>query len=160
MGLINRRKQPINARLFGTWEWWGDDNQWRISFNNRLSERTGMTNDSLTMAINEIDQYTDVPANPTKGKRIKISTMLMPNSAYQFYASIYGEDGRHYFFRKVDFLLSSSQRVKYETRDPDEINRIPFETFGYFPKTSTHRRDSVVLESDPLGRSDNPFRPW
>jgi hypothetical protein len=156
MGLLGRRKTPINAREFGTWDWWGDDNEWKISFNNRLSQTIGMSVDHLAWSIGEHDQYTDFPANPTDGKRIKISGMAAPGDDYRWYATIQGGDGRHYFFHKIDALLSVSQRVKYEPRDPDEINRIPFEAFGHIPDSPMHRQDALVSDSDPMGRSESP----
>jgi hypothetical protein len=156
MGLINRRKQPISARSFGTWRWYGDDNTWSISFNNQLFRTIQMSVQHLAMGISEIDRDRNFPDTPTTGKRIQISGMQGFGDDYRWFAYIHGADGRQYFYQKVDALISARQRVKFEARDIDEINRVPYEADGEIPDSSTHRKDAIVSDSDTQGRSESP----
>jgi hypothetical protein len=158
MGLINRRKRPINARLFGTWRWDGNVNTWTISFNNQLSRTIQMSVQHLAMGIGEIDYSETFPdtATATTGKRIKIRGMYGFGDDYRWYADIHGVDGRHYFFQEIDSLISANQRIRFEMRDADEVNSVPFEADGDVPDLPTHRHSALVSESDPQGRSESP----
>lgn len=157
MGLFSKRTDPINARSFGTWVWLGDDDCWHLNFNNQLSRLIGMEIQDLVMNIQELHHSQEFPSRPTDGKRIQISGMQGWGNDYRWYATVHGVDGRHYFFQKADASIGAIKRIKFAVRQEDEINKIPFEAEGDIPDSPTHRRDALVTEEDPQGRSQAPI---
>lgn len=156
MGLFSNRVNPINARSFGTWVWYGDEARWHLSLNNQLSEIIGIRIMDLVMDIQELDHSQKFPENPTDGKRIMISGMQGFGNDYRWYATVHGVDGRHYFFQKADASIGAIKRIKFALRQEDEVDKIPFEADRDIPDLPTHRRDSLVTEDDQQGRSEAP----
>jgi hypothetical protein len=156
MGLFSNREKPFDARSFGTWNWYGDEACWHLSLNNQLSRKIGVRIMDFVFSIQELHHSQHFPENPTDGKRIMISGMQGFGDDYRWYATVHGMDGRHYFFQKTDASLSAIKRIKFTPRQEDEIDKIPFQAEGDIPNSSTHRRDALVTEDDPQGRSQAP----
>jgi hypothetical protein len=165
MGLFSRNKAANSylqfpalpsALSYGTWTWSGEQQEWSLSFSNRLASMLRMSLTQLVYQIKELDWDQKFSTEPVDGERIRIRGMQGFGDDYRWYAYIHGLDGRHYFFEKFDRAWASQAGTNFYLREALEIDSIPFESDDELPDAPTHRLDALVSESDEGGMSEAP----